>query len=64
VSHADVAFAAWRRMSDVLTELDGQTPPCDRLMEGYGQTKEFCNGGLTNDTGSNRDAFEIFLTDP
>lgn len=64
VSHADVAFAAWRRMSDVLTDLDGQTPPCDRLIEGYGQTKEFCNSGLTNDTGSNRDALQIFLTDP
>jgi hypothetical protein len=64
VSHVDVAYAAWRRLSDLPTMVQGQVSPCDRVMESYCQAKEFCNGGLITSSGNVRDTLEIFTTDP
>ena len=64
VSHVDVAFAAWRRLSDLPTLVQGQTPPCERVMDAYGYAKEFCNSGMITSSGNVRDILEILLTDP
>lgn len=72
VSHVDLAFVAWRRLSDLITRLEGELDPaCDVVMEA-GYPKEFCNAGLLNVNGERRaspgvpdaDAFGVFTENP
>lgn len=63
VSHVDVAFAAWRRLSDLPRRVQGQVAPCDRVMESFGYPVDYCSAGLISASGNVRDLYAI-LTSP
>ena len=64
VSHVDVAWAAWRRLSDLPTKVEGQVAPCKRVMDSFGFPIEYCNAGLISASGNVREIFGIFTTSP
>ena len=67
VSHVEVEWAAWRRLSSLPTRTQGQTPPCDRYTtpdDDFHYRRDFCNAGLVAASGEVGEVFAELTTDP
>ena len=67
VSHVDIAWVAWRRLSSLPTRTEGQTPPCDRYTtpdDDFHYRRDYCNAGLVGASGEVQEVFQVLTTDP
>ena len=67
VSHTPLAFMAWRRLSDLPTDTEGQTPACDQFTipeDTFHYKPDYCIGGMLDGDGRQRDIIDILTQAP